>query len=320
MTYLHTTDDLLRAARENQEFREAFRREILTDDLIDLPQREGHHYRETNTNIEALTDKITELTSVTENIANAASSLLEVAEATNNRLDVFDSRFDRIDDKIGGLERNLGDKIAEVNEGTNQKIDGMNRDLGEKIEEMRTAHEEEHEALHRFRGNYAIEATRNNRANIARKFVDARGINRHRYSLKTLSDDECNELFDENLDAIELLDTEGNISETFPEGDLIVRANYRRSGDTIFYIAVEASYTINADDVIRASDHAKTLRKATGHEAFSVVSGVRVNPRIGNSYRLRIIEDLSEYLESDREDLVFWFQLADRSLEPPSPC
>ena len=35
MTTLNTTDDLLRAARENREFREAFRREILTEDLID---------------------------------------------------------------------------------------------------------------------------------------------------------------------------------------------------------------------------------------------------------------------------------------------
>ena len=34
-----TTEELLRAARENQEFREAFRREILTEELLELPQR-----------------------------------------------------------------------------------------------------------------------------------------------------------------------------------------------------------------------------------------------------------------------------------------
>ena len=314
MTNLNTTDDLLRAARENQEFREAFRREILTDDLIDLPQREGDHYRETNAKIEALTENVHVLS---RNVDTLVTGIADMNRNLNQRIDGLERD---VNQKVDGLERNLGDKIADVNEGMNQKIDGLERNLGGKIDEIRVAHEEEHQALHRFRGNYAIEGTRNNRGNIARKFVDARGINRHRYILKTLSYDECNELFDKNLDAIELLDTEGNISETFPEGDLIVRANYRRSGDTIFYIAVEASYTINANDVIRASDHAKILRKATGHEAFSVVSGVRVDPRIGNSYRLRIIEDLSEYLESDRDDLVLWFRLADRSLEPPSPC
>ena len=270
MMTLHTTDDLLRAARENQEFRDAFRREILTDDLLDLPQREGDHYRETNTNIEALTET------------------------------------------VNVLSRNVDTLVTSIAD--------MNRNINEKIDEISISHREEHEALHRFRGNYAIEATQNNRANIARKFIDARGINRHRYRLKTLSDDECNDLFDENLDTIELLDTEGNISETFPEGDLIARAYYRRSEDTIFYIAVEASYTINADDVIRASDHAKILRETTGHEAFAIVSGVRVDPEITNSYAQRIIEDLTEYLNAERNDVVFFFQLTDRSLEPTPPC
>ena len=288
MANLNTTDDLLRAARENQEFREAFRREILTDDLVGLPQREGDHYRETNARIDALTESVNELS----------------------------RNVDALVTGIADMNRSLSGRIDE----TNQKIDGVERNLGEKIEGISTSHQEEHTALHRFRGNYAIEATRNNRGNIARKFIDARGINRHRYRLKTLSDDERNDLFDENLEAIELLDTEGNISETFPEGDLIARAYYRRSEDTIFYIAVEASYNINADDVIRASDHAKILREVTGHEAFAIVSGVEVSSQIGNTYRQRIIEDLTEYLESDREDVVFWFQLADRSLEPPSPC
>lgn len=149
-------------------------------------------------------------------------------------------------------------------------------------------------------------------------FANVRGINRFR--LRTLTREECDDLFDENLDSIDLLDTEGNISKSFPSGDIIAEASYRRSGDAIFYIAVEASYTVNADDVIRASDHAKILRKVTGHEAFAIVSGIEVNSKIGNVYRLRIIEDLTEYMESEREDLVFWFQLADRNLEPPPPC
>ncbi len=39
MATLDTTEDLLRAARENPEFREAFRREILTEELLGFPQR-----------------------------------------------------------------------------------------------------------------------------------------------------------------------------------------------------------------------------------------------------------------------------------------
>ena len=124
----------------------------------------------------------------------------------------------------------------------------------------------------------------------------------------------------DRYDAIDLLDMEGNIWKTFPKGDIIADVRYRRSGDTIFYIVVEASYTVNVDDVIRASDHAKMLRRITGHEAFAIVSGVEVNPQIGDTYRRRIIHDLTEYMESEKDDAVFWFQLADRSLEPPPPC
>ena len=274
MPTLETTDDLLRAAWENQEFRQAFRREILTEELMAAP------------------GDIRELKEITKNIAASGESLNEHAATTNQQLGI-------------------------MAEGINNLVSGiadMNRNLTEKIDEIRISHQEEHDALHRFRGNYAIEATRNNRSNIAEKFAEVRGIDRYR--LTTLSAEECNDLFDENLDAIDLLDTEGNISKTFPEGDVIARANYRRSGDTIFYIVVEASYTVNANDVIRASDHAKILRAITGHETFAVVSGVEVGSEIGNSYRQRIIEDLAEYLESERDDVVFLFRLTDRSLEP----
>lgn len=289
MTTLETTDDLLRAARENQEFREAFRREILTEELMAAP-----------------TD-IKELKEITTNIAATGEALNEHAATTNQQLEIMAKG---ISDLVSG--------IADMNRNLSEKIDGVNQDLGEKIGEIHSSHQEEHNTLHRFRGNYAIEAMRNSDGDIVELFTKARGINRYR--LRTLTREERDDLFDDNLDAIDLLDTEGNISKSFPTGDLIARANYRRSGDTIFYIAVEASYTVNANDVIRASDHAKILREVTGHEAFAIVSGVGVNPRIENSYRQRIVEDLTEYLESEREDVVFWFKLEDRSLEPPPPC
>ena len=253
MTTLDTTDDLLRAARENQEFREAFRRELLTEELTELPNL----VRQTNANINALT--------------NTVNTLAQ------------------------SVEKLVGEVV-----------------------EIRSSHRAEHNSLHRFRGNYAIETTRNSRIMIARLFADVRGISRFR--LRTLTQEERDDLLDDNFDAIDLLDIEGNVSDTFPTGDIIAEASHRRSRDVIFCMAVEASYTVDSDDVIRASDHAKILRGVTGHEAFAIVSGVEVNPAIGDTYGQRIIYDLTEYMESKQEDVVFWFQLADRSLEPLPPC
>ena len=191
-------------------------------------------------------------------------------------------------------------------------------EMNRNTDEIRSSHRAEHNVLHWLIDNEAKEATRNNYTDIAGLFADVRGIGRFR--LRTLTQEECDDLLDDNLDAIDLLSTEGNIWQTFAAGDIIAEASHRRSRDTIFYVAVEASYTVNADDVIRASDHAKILRGVTGHEAFAVVSGVEVNPGIGEAYRQRIISDLTEYMESEQDDVVYWFNLADGILEPMPPC
>jgi len=68
MMNLNTTDDLLRAARDNQDFREAFRRLILTEELVEVP------------------GQLKELTAVTANLAATAQSLLEHAAITNQHL------------------------------------------------------------------------------------------------------------------------------------------------------------------------------------------------------------------------------------------
>ena len=264
MATLDTTDDLLRAARENSEFREAFRREILTDDLIALPQRVGEYQRGTDNKIGSLTDNVNTLTKSVDNLVSG---------------------------------------IAE-----------MNGNIGE----IRRSHRLEHNALHRFRGNYAIETTRNNDITIAEMFANAFGIQRFR--LRDIPMEERNDLFDNNLDAIDRLDTEGNTSTSFPTGDVIAEVSQRRTRDTLYYIAVEASYTVNKEDVIRASDNAKVLRVITGHTAYSVVSGVALDPNLGDEYRRRIIYDLPQYLESEEDNIVFWFQIEDRSMEPQPPC
>ena len=302
MTSINTTDDLLQAARANQEFREEFRRLILTEELVDVP------------------GQLKELTAVTANLAATGQSLLEHAATTNQHLGSINERITELvsNSEAANTRMDAIQNATEANaKGISDLLSGI-AEVNRNVKEIRNSHRTEHNALHRFRGNYAIEATRNNDSNMAELFANVRGINRFR--LRTLTREQCDDLLDDYIDAIDLLNTEGNIWKTFPTGDIIAEASHRRSRDTIFYIAVEASYTVNADDVVRASDHAKILRGVTGHEAFAIVSGIGVNPEIGDTYRQRIIYDLTEYMESKQDNVVFWFQLADRSLEPPPPC
>ena len=286
MTTLNTTDDLLRAARENREFREAFRREILTDDLVNLPQRVGDYNRETNDNIGALTENVNGLTG---NVDGLAKSITEYNDSVDSRMEALQN-------------------------ATEANTKGI-RDLVSGIDEIRKSHQLEHNAMHRFRGNYAIETTRNSDIAIAEKLTNALGINRFR--VRSLPRDERDDLFDDNMETIDQLDTEGNISTSLSEGDIIAEVRHRRSSDIILHIAVEASYTVNSDDIIRASDNAKILRAATGHTAYAIVSGVTLDSRLTDAYKQRISYDLTQYIESEQDNLVLWFQLADRSLEPP---
>ena len=69
MVMIHTSDDLIRVVRENPEFRAAMRRELLTDELLDLPRR-----------------------------------FAEYTEANNERWDENDCRLDRMEKDIGDLK------------------------------------------------------------------------------------------------------------------------------------------------------------------------------------------------------------------------
>ncbi len=278
MTTLNTTEDLLRAARQNREFREAFRREILTEDLIDSPRE---------------IKELKEMTgSLVEGIAALVQGMADYRAAT-------DARLERI-------------------EGSVSRVEGMVRDMVGDVAEVRNSHRAEHDALDRFRGNYAIDTTRNNDSAIAGIFTTAFGIDRFR--LRDIPREERDDLYDDNEDAIERLDTEGDTNTSFPTADLILEASRGRTRTVLLYVAVEASYTIEAKDVIRASDNAKLLRAIAGVDAFAVVSGVTLDSRLSDHYRQRIIHDPTEYIESEDAGAVLWFQLDDRSMEPVPPC
>ena len=80
MTTVGTTDDLLRAARENAEFREAFRREILTEELLELPRRFAEYAAATD-------DRFSRLEALVAENSKGIAALVANTEAMNRRLD-----------------------------------------------------------------------------------------------------------------------------------------------------------------------------------------------------------------------------------------
>ena len=266
------SNDILRRLREDSEFRAEMRRELLTQELLDLPQRFAEYTHVTDRRLDILTENVNTLT---ENVSVLTQRVDEFMEATEKQFAIVIERLDR----------------------------------------QHEMYRQQHEDMSRFRGNYAIDTAKRNEANIAGLIARLRGM--RRLMMRSLSEIERNELVVmlEESDEEELGVSE-NIGLTFRAGDIIAEITERRSDERKFYLAVEASYTGQSRDVKRATDHAKLLRSVTGADAYAVVAGIRAAPNIQNS----IIYDAGEFVESQDENTVLWYQIKEEDLDPLDPC
>ena len=177
MTMIPTTDELLRAARENPEFREEFRRLILTEELLEAPEQ------------------LRTLILVTQNLAATGELLLHHADATNERLG-------GIDERIAELVKGIADyKAATENRLTS--IDNSVGVVGKGVKELHGMYSQQHDDYERFRGAYSENSARKDDGVIAGKIARARG-NRVRRTYR-LSREELTAIFDEAVER-DLLD------------------------------------------------------------------------------------------------------------------
>ena len=90
---IETTDDFIRALRENEEFKAAARRELLTQDLLALPKE-----------------------------------FSEFKTSTEERFDAIDKRFDAVDERFDGIDRRL-DGMDQRFDGMDQRFDRVEEDI-----------------------------------------------------------------------------------------------------------------------------------------------------------------------------------------------
>ena len=256
-TIINTSDDLIRVVRENEEFRAAMRRELLTEELLELPRR-----------------------------------FEEYRESTDRRLDALIQHSERTDRRF--------DTLIQLQED-------MRRD----IRALHEMYRRQHEDFGRFRGNYAEHAMLKSRVTIAR--VIGRQLGLRRAYARPLTGEELSGLVGDNFDAVDALRLRERAWETFLVPDLVaVVTELRRRDESLYYIAVEASYTGGIEDAQRATDHARILRLATGMDAYAIVAAVREGPDIEGA----VFHDAAQFVASDDEDAVFLYQLTEEELEP----
>ncbi len=340
MTTINTIDDLLRIARENEGFRAAMRRELLTEELLALPSQFAAMRETQNAMLETQNRILAELAETRQTQA----AMLETQNAMLEEQAEFRRTQNAMLEEQAGFRRTQNAMLEEqaefrrtqnaMLETQNAILETQNAMLEEQAEFRRTQnamleeqrevrgdikalhgmYRQQHEDFGRFRGNYAVSTMRENDFEIARIFSRLRGFRRIR--IRPLTRVELSDMLDDHYDAVDALGLRERAWITFQNPDLIAEITGLRSANTGFYIAVEASYTGDREDTLRATDHAKILRRATGLDSYAVVASVRLGPGVKSG----IFNDVSRFVEARDEDAVLWYQLDEEKLEPFDPC
>ena len=287
MATIDNTDDLLRLVREDSNFRATMRRELLTAELLEVPQR---------------------LTALEQSTA----ALIEYTNATNRRLDnieAADINGDIIKDDINVMK----DDVSVTKNDVSVIKDDING-LGE-------AFRQEVRAQSSYRGAHAQTAANSDRVRISNLFAKFHAIRRtdampvRRNRLKTW-------LQGENAEVVEALNLRDRAWETFLEPDIVAAVHDLMADDDAepaFYIVVEASYTGEAEDIDKAIDHAKIVHAVTGLDAYPIVAAVRLDDKMEPETRSRLYDDVQKFVAANDADAAFWFRLGSADLRPAEP-
>ena len=284
MATIDNTDDLLRLVREDSNFRATMRRELLTAELLEVPQR---------------------LTALEQSTA----ALIEYTNATNRRLDNIEADITVIKDDINVMK---GDISVTKNDVSVIKDD---------INGLGEAFRQEVRAQSSYRGAHAQTAANRDRVRISNLFAKFHAIRRtdampvRRNRLKTW-------LQGENAEVVEALNLRDRAWETFLEPDIVAAVHDLMADDDAepaFYIVVEASYTGEAEDIDKAIDHAKIVHAVTGLDAYPIVAAVRLDDKMEPETRSRLYDDVQEFVAVNDADAAFWYRLGSADLRPDEP-
>ena len=90
---------------------------------------------------------------------------------------------------------------------------------------------------------------------------------------------------------------------SFRQSDITILARNERDYQDTCYIAVEASYTCQPEDVTRVRRNMRIIEACSGIRAYGIVAGVRINDRA------------AAMLENEGEPTIQWFHIEEENLD-----
>ena len=240
MVTINTTDDLLRALAENPRWKEAVRREILTEELLALPARFDSFVATT----QAFMDK-------TEAFMGKTQAFIDKTEAFMGKTQAFMDKTETFMVEQRQINANTAEFIAEqkeFNARTDRRFERLQNDISNmRADYARRNAIDEAEDIALDMGFSLIRALTSSDLRTMCRTGDTTGIN-------------------------------VNALRSFYRADLVLEVG--DGNDAIHYIAVEVSYTADERDTGRALRNAGYLARFTGRPAHAAIASVRNDHRI----------------------------------------
>ena len=252
---------------------------------------------------ELLTEELLSVPTRLTTLEQGIAALLEHAEVTNRRLDQVDKRLDGVE---GDIKEMKGD-VKEVR----RDIDG----LGD-------AHRREVRAQSSFRGAYAQRASNSDDLEIAALFAHRHGLDADMIETLHLSRRRLDTWVGIHIDALRSLGLESGALRSFRRPDIVAEVKDMaadQDAEPSYYITVEASYTVEKKDIVRATDNAKIVREITGLVTYPVVAAVELDDQVSAETQRRLYDDIEQFIEANDADAALWYQLESADLRPPEP-
>ena len=296
MATINTSDDILRVLSENPEWKAAVRREILTEELIDLPARFERFVAKTeqfiqdqlqfnadqlqfNADQRQFNAKVDVFIAKTEQFIQDQLQFNADQRQFNAKVDVFIAKTEQfIQDQrqFNANQREFNAKVNDFMERTDQQFARVEQRFG-RIERD----------ISNMRGEYA----RNRAVREADYIAQDMGLQ----IVQTLTEADISEML-RTADTTDIATAE---LRSFRRADMIIAALDGEAAP--HYIAVEISNLADDRDTRRAIRNADYLTRFTGCPAHPAIASVR------NDERIRGVIGSGQ---------VYWYELEDRDAQP----
>ena len=236
MTTINTAEDFLALLRENQEFREAARQHILTEELLALPA--------------VFSGFASEMRGDINRIEGRQERLEEGQRHLEGRMERLEGRQDRLEGRMERLEGGQG------------RLEGRQERLEIAVDSLRGT------ALEQKLSTRLLPLV-GREFDVRRVFpiwspgvIDVSGSTR--------------EFHDKLEQALEDGVIDDDDDTRLRVTDLVIRSQ-RKSDRSTLWFTVEASGTINDDDIIRSRHSANVVNRIYGQDAIPIVYGYRIH-------------------------------------------